>query len=73
MAVIVPGERKEDHKPYNLRFVILGVTLTSNKHSHHHICRMLQGGFLLLVTGLSMGLVVFVVELLGQQCIGKSK
>ena len=29
VAVIVPGEKKEDHKPYNLRFVILGVTLTN--------------------------------------------
>ena len=29
VAVIVPGEKKEDHKPYNLRFVILGIHLTN--------------------------------------------
>ena len=29
VAVIVPGERKEDHKPYNLRFVISGIHLTN--------------------------------------------
>ena len=29
VAVIVPGEKKEGHKPYNLRFVILDTTLTN--------------------------------------------
>ena len=29
VAVIVPGEKKEGHKPYNLRFVILDITLTN--------------------------------------------
>ena len=29
VAVIVPGEKKEGHKPYHLRFVILDITLTN--------------------------------------------
>ena len=58
-AVIVPGEKQEPPGPYSIGFENI---LVAKARVNQGLFSMLQGGFLLYLLGLSMGLLIFATE-----------